>query len=210
MLLCISMAFLFLFSFSRTLQAQEHSPEVALRWSILPGGGQVYNKQAWKVPIIYGAFASMGYLIHTNYSYMKMFKDEYLYRVNHNGATNLSGYEQYSSENIYSLYNSYNRDFQLMIIITVGIYALNLIDAYVFGHLFDFQIDDDISLVVVSRPGYGLCTETDKEVTTEYIVESTRTALKNAGIQAPYVLTMRLRWALLPPVERTASTKLWA
>lgn len=146
MLLCISMAFLFLFSFSRTLQAQEHSPEVALRWSILPGGGQVYNKQAWKVPIIYGAFAGMGYLIHTNYSYMKMFKDEYLYRVNHNGATNLSGYEQYSSENIYSLYNSYNRDFQLMIIITVGIYALNLIDAYVFGHLFDFQIDDDISL----------------------------------------------------------------
>ena len=53
---------------------------------------------------------------------------------------------------------------------------------------FSAHLDDDISLVVVSRPGYGLCTETDKEVTTEYIVESTRTALKNAGVEAPYIL----------------------
>lgn len=119
---------------------------MALRWSILPGGGQIYNKQAWKVPIIYGAFAGMSYFIYDNYKSMKMFKDEYLYRVNHGGATNLEGYEAYSDYNIYSLYNSYNRDFQLMIIITVGIYALNLIDAYVFGHLFDFQIDDNLSL----------------------------------------------------------------
>ena len=114
--------------------------------SFLPGAGQVYNHQAWKIPIIYGAFASMGYFIYDNYQSMKMFKDEYLFRINHDGATNLSGYEGYSTSNIYSLYNSYNQTYQLMIIITVGIYALNLIDAYVFGHLFEFQMSDDISL----------------------------------------------------------------
>ena len=114
--------------------------------SILPGAGQVYNHQAWKIPIIYGAFAGMGYLIYDNYSQMKMFKDEYLYRVNHDGATNLSGYDNYPTSSIYSLYNSYNQTYQLMVIITVGIYALNLIDAYVFGHLFEFQMSDDISL----------------------------------------------------------------
>ncbi|MBE6849968.1 MAG: alpha/beta hydrolase [Ruminococcus sp.] len=54
--------------------------------------------------------------------------------------------------------------------------------------LFSEYLDDDISLVVVSRPGYGLSGETDQEVTTEYIVESTRTALQNAGIEAPYIL----------------------
>lgn len=53
---------------------------------------------------------------------------------------------------------------------------------------FSEHLSDDISLVVVSRPGYGLCEETDKEITTEYIVESTRTALKNAGVEAPYIL----------------------
>lgn len=133
-----------LFPFS-TCQAQEHSATKAMCLSILPGAGQVYNHQAWKIPIIYGAFAGMGYFIYDNYQSMKMFKDEYLYRVNHDGATSLSGYEGYSTNNIYSLYNSYNQTYQLMVIITVGIYALNLVDAYVFGHLFEFQMSDDIS-----------------------------------------------------------------
>ena len=141
----LSLLLLFHLSFN-TLQAQEHSATKAMCLSILPGAGQVYNHQAWKIPIIYGAFAGMGYLIYDNYSQMKMFKDEYLYRVNHDGATNLSGYDNYPTSSIYSLYNSYNQTYQLMVIITVGIYALNLIDAYVFGHLFEFQMSDDISL----------------------------------------------------------------
>ena len=49
-------------------------------------------------------------------------------------------------------------------------------------------LDDDISIVAVTRPGYGISGETKKDVTTEYIVESTRTALKNAGVEAPYIL----------------------
>lgn len=134
------------FSTFNPLQAQEHSATKAMCLSLLPGAGQVYNHQAWKIPVIYGAFAGMGYLIYDNYQSMKMFKDEYLFRINNEGATNLSGYESYSTSNIYSLYNSYNQTYQLMIIISVGIYALNLVDAYVFGHLFDFQIGDDISL----------------------------------------------------------------
>lgn len=143
---CASALFLFLHPSLNTVCAQEHSPDVALRWSLIPGGGQIYNRQAWKVPIIYGAFAGMGYLIYDSYQDMKMFKDEYLYRVNHNDTPNLEEYASYPTSNIYSLYNSNNRNFQLMIIITAGIYALNLVDAYVFGHLFDFQIDDDISM----------------------------------------------------------------
>lgn len=156
--ICVSLFFLFTFPFLSHLQAQSnHSPEVALRWSLIPGAGQIYNHQAWKVPIIYGAFAGMGYLIYDNYTAMKMFKDEYLYRKNHNGATNLEGYERYSDSDIYNLYNSNNRNFQLSVIVTAGIYALNLLDAYIFGHLFDFQIDDNLTLApsFVSTP-FGL------------------------------------------------------
>lgn len=50
------------------------------------------------------------------------------------------------------------------------------------------HLSDDISIVAVTRPGYGISGETKKDVTTEYIVESTRTALKNAGVEAPYIL----------------------
>lgn len=158
---CVGLFFLF---FTAPLQAQQaHSADVALRWSLLPGGGQVYNKQAWKIPIIYGAFAGVGYFIYDNYQSMKTFRDEYLFRVRNNGQPNLEEYATYQTSNIYSLYNSYNRDFQLMIIIAVGIYALNLIDAYVFGHLFDFQIDDNLTLApsilptpAGPRPSIGL------------------------------------------------------
>ena len=146
LVLCAGMIFIFHFSLFNSLQAQEHSATKALCLSILPGAGQVYNHQAWKIPVIYGAFAGMSYFIYDNYQNMKMFKDEYLYRVNHNGATNLPDYASYPDNSIRSLYNSYNQTYQLMIIITVGIYALNLVDAYVFGHLFEFQMNDDISL----------------------------------------------------------------
>ena len=50
------------------------------------------------------------------------------------------------------------------------------------------HLSDDISVVAVTRPGYGISGETTKDVTTDYIVESTRTALKNAGVEAPYIL----------------------
>jgi hypothetical protein len=143
LVLCASIIFNYQLS---TCQAQEHSANKALCLSFLPGAGQVYNHQAWKVPIIYGAFAGMGYLIYNNYSNMKMFKDEYLFRVNNNDNPSLASYASYPTSNIYNLYNQYNKNFQLMIIITVAIYGLNLVDAYVFGHLFDFQISDDLSL----------------------------------------------------------------
>ena len=149
LVLCASTLLTFHFSLFTSLHAQEHSATKALCLSILPGAGQVYNHQAWKIPIIYGAFAGMGYFIYDNYSNMKMFKDEYLYRVNNYDTPSLEGYESYPTSSIYNLYNNYNKNFQLMIIITVGIYALNLVDAYVFGHLFDFQIDDDISMNLV-------------------------------------------------------------
>ena len=128
--------------------AEEHSATKAMMLSLLPGAGQVYNGQAWKIPIIYGALAGVGYYAYYNYDRMAMFKDEYLYRVNNNDTPSLADYTSYPTSSIYNLYNSYNRNFQLMVIIAVGIYALNLVDAYVFGHLYGFQIDDDLTLAV--------------------------------------------------------------
>lgn len=125
-----------------------HSAEKALRLSLLPGAGQIYNRQAWKVPIIYGAFAGMGYLIYSNYNTMATYRDEYLYRIQHNGEPLSEEYANIPNTNIYNLYQSNNKNFQLMIIITAGIYGLNLVDAYVFGHLFDFQINEDLSMSV--------------------------------------------------------------
>ncbi len=154
LLTCVGIALHSPLTTFHSLQAQEHSATKAMCLSLLPGAGQVYNHQAWKIPIIYGAFAGMGYFIYDNYQSMKMFKDEYLFRVNNPGSTNLPNYASYPDNSILSLYNSYNQTFQLMVIITVGIYALNLVDAYVFGHLFEFQMSDDLTMgpVVIATP----------------------------------------------------------
>lgn len=139
---------------------KEHSATKALLWSLIPGAGQVYNHQAWKIPIIYTAFAGAGYFIYTNGTNMVKFKKEYLYRVNNGGATQLAGYANYPTSNIYNLYQSYNQYFQLSIIVAAAFYGLNLIDAYVFGHLFDYDISDDISLracpTMLTVPDYPL------------------------------------------------------
>lgn len=132
-----------------TLQPEEkvHSPNRALIYSaVLPGLGQVYNHQAWKIPIIYAALGGMGYYTYYNYTEMKSYKDEYLYRVNHNDTPQDVDMATTPTSNIYNMYETYNKSFQLSVILTVAVYGLNLLDAYVFGHLFDFQIDDNLSL----------------------------------------------------------------
>lgn len=49
-------------------------------------------------------------------------------------------------------------------------------------------LENDNMVVFIDRAGYGLSDDTDNEMTLEYIVEDYRNALKNAGIDAPYIL----------------------
>ncbi|MBQ0016904.1 MAG: hypothetical protein KBT04_07975 [Bacteroidales bacterium] len=122
-----------------------HSPQKALLLSLLPGAGQVYNRQAWKIPIIYGILGGLTYWSITKYGDMKACRDEYLLRVN-GGSPSMQKYLNYSDASVYNLYVSNNQSFQLSIVLGVVAYGLNLLDAFVYGHLFDFQIDDNISL----------------------------------------------------------------
>lgn len=127
---------------------KEHNPTKALLLSIIPGGGQIYNGQAWKAPIFYAALGGTGYFVYDNYKNMKMFKTEYLYRISHGGERVLEEYTRYPDNSIYNMYQTYNKNFQLFILVTAAVYGLNMLDAYVFGHLYDFQINDDLTLNV--------------------------------------------------------------
>lgn len=126
-------------------QPTPHNPTKAVLLSLIPGAGQIYNGQAWKIPIIYAALGGVGYFVYDYYTNMTAFKNEYLHRVN-GGTPQLIGYTNYPNSSIYNLYQSNNKNFQLFVIISAAVYGLNLIDAYVFGHLYDFQVNDDLSL----------------------------------------------------------------
>lgn len=126
---------------------KEHNPTKALLLSLIPGAGQIYNGQAWKVPIFYAALGAVGYLVYTNYNEMMMFKNEYL-SIGYNGRSTLEGYSGYPGSSIYNMYQTSNKNFQRYVLISLAVYGFNLLDAYVFGHLYDFQVSDDLSLNV--------------------------------------------------------------
>ncbi|MDY5969109.1 MAG: DUF5683 domain-containing protein [Bacteroidales bacterium] len=124
-----------------------HSPQKALLLStFLPGAGQVYNQQAWKIPIVYAALGAGAYFIGSNYGKMKKFKEEYLYRVRHDDTPQSNAYATYPTANVFNMYEVYNQRFQLSIIVTVGLWGLNMLDAFVFGHLFEYDMGNEITL----------------------------------------------------------------
>lgn len=122
-----------------------HNPTKALLLSLVPGVGQIYNHQAWKTPLFYVALGGVGYMAYNYYSEMMMFKKEYL-SIGYNGSSTLPEYTGYPGSSIYNMYETANKNFQLFCIISVAVYGFNLLDAYVFGHLYDFNISDDLSL----------------------------------------------------------------
>ncbi len=126
---------------------QTHSPKKAtLLSTFIPGAGQVYNKQAWKVPIIYTAAAGVVYFAITNGKSKEKFKKEYYNRINGQTDELLADYITYTDDGIYNLYNAYKSNFQLSIIVGVVFYALQILDAYVYGHLFNFDLSEDLTM----------------------------------------------------------------
>ncbi|MBK7964469.1 MAG: hypothetical protein IPK10_03585 [Bacteroidetes bacterium] len=114
----------------------------------LPGAGQVYNRKSWKVPIIYAAFAGMGYLIKFNHDNFKKFDKALVTRYDNDPNTVDAYATIYSEDNLRSLSDFYRRNRDLSVIGLTLIYVLNIVDAHVDAHLFNFNVDDDLSLRV--------------------------------------------------------------
>lgn len=123
-----------------------HSPKKAAYMSlIIPGLGQAYNKKYWKVPIIYAGFAGLGYFIYTsNTSYIE-YKEAYIARIE-DSPGNEDILPQYTTENIRVLKNLYWKDRDKYIIFTIGLYAIQILDAVVDAHFYSYDISDDLSL----------------------------------------------------------------
>ncbi|HBN05177.1 MAG TPA: hypothetical protein DD434_05240 [Bacteroidales bacterium] len=126
---------------------KKHSPlKASLYSAVVPGLGQIYNRQAWKVPVIYVAEGALLYLAVTNYNGAQKFKDEYLLRSNNIQAGRNPNYSNYPDESIYNLYYAYEKNFELSIVAGALVYILNIVDAMVYAHLFDFDISPNLSM----------------------------------------------------------------
>jgi len=130
------------------ISIKKHSPRKATLYSTLvPGLGQVYNKKYWKVPIIYGglyACVSISAFNHQQYTKIRSAYND-LKTTNPNGTIQV-GNIIYTLNGLETSRDYYLKNRDLFAIFTVGIYVLNIVDANVDAHLFDFDISDDLSM----------------------------------------------------------------
>ncbi len=127
--------------------ALEKMPITALRKSlILPGLGQIYNKQAWKLPFVYGGFVGIGLVYGFYQQHYSIALKELQYRLANNDVHKNAIYSPYGTSSIITVKDFYRRNRDLSIIAGVGFYALQAIDAYVKAKFARFDINDDLSL----------------------------------------------------------------
>ena len=154
-----------------SIVAQEkHDPKKATLYSaVLPGLGQAYNKKYWKVPVVYAGIGTISYFIITNNNGYKDYRQAYDYKsgISTEASEDIIDIaNKYSSENLITIRDYYRRNMELSWIIMALWYGLNIIDATVDAHFFEYDIGDDLSLKVepIIQPnyetmayGYGRC-----------------------------------------------------
>ncbi len=115
------------------------SPTKAMLFSaVLPGAGQFYNESYWKIPIIWGVGGYFAYeIIKNNNSYID-YRDLY---ASSQTPENPNGDVRY--KNLREFYRDQRDQFYLYAGL---VYLINLVDAYVDAHLFDFDVSDKIKV----------------------------------------------------------------
>ncbi len=132
------------------------SPAKAAFYSaVLPGLGQAYNKKYWKIPIVVGAITGGILVYNYNTKQYNRYRDAYKSRLAGNNTDEFWGTDvngdpystaQFSEDSLIRAQNTLRRDRELALLITIGIYVLNIIDANVDAHLLQYNVDENLAL----------------------------------------------------------------
>ncbi|MFI1745597.1 DUF5683 domain-containing protein [Thalassobellus sediminis] len=131
------------------------SPAKAAFYSaVLPGLGQAYNKQYWKIPLVYAALGTGIYFYTNNTKEYNRYRDAYKSRLA--GFKNDEFYldsqgepldtPRVTTEGLERAQKFYRKNKEMTLLALVGIYALNIIEANVSSHLMQFNVDENLSL----------------------------------------------------------------
>lgn len=125
-----------------------HSAHKATLYSLfLPGLGQAYNHKYWKIPIVYAGFAATGYFAFTNQSYYLKFREAYNYTLaGRQDPIDNEYVGRYTLDQLKSQRDLYRRNMEFSFVLGGLVYILNVIDATVDAHLFNYDVSDDITL----------------------------------------------------------------
>lgn len=115
---------------------------------MFPGAGQVYNGSYWKLPVLYGGFAALGYVIHYNNRGYARYKTAYNAMTDDDPNTVDEFNGRIPAEQLRNTRNNFRRYRDMGIFFTAGLYLLSVIEAYVDASLQTYDISDDLSVRV--------------------------------------------------------------
>ena len=135
-------------------------PKKAMWYAIIfPGGGQIYNRKYWKLPLVYGGFLGCIYALNWNNTMYRDYSQAYIDIMD--SDENTKSYENFipakfnvqaNKTRLQELFrrkkNYYRRYRDLSMFCMIGVYALSIIDAYVDAELSSFDISKDLSMKV--------------------------------------------------------------
>lgn len=111
---------------------------------LLPGLGQAYNGEYWKIPIYYGCILGSVHFYSVNRKNYQRFKN--IYDKATDPDVPYDGPVQESTAKYYR--DSYRRYRDYSVLAIAGFYLLQAIDANIFSYMGDFDISDDITMNV--------------------------------------------------------------
>lgn len=142
----------------------KNAPLKAALFSIVPGGGQAFNRKFWKMPIVYAGMGVAGYFIVKNTKEHRIYKDAYFKRVDDDPMT-IDSFPFFDEEGLRLQRDEKLRDLEVAYIGMVAVFVLSGVDAFVDAHLRTFDISDDLSMRVAPKlmlqqgfknPGFGV------------------------------------------------------
>jgi hypothetical protein len=151
-----------------------NTSRAALLSAVLPGAGQIYNEIGyrnyadkknrawWKVPIIYAGLGACGYYFYHNNKWSSLIKQEYLFRENNDNQVYDQRLAKYESQNDlingYTSFdefgnqidtpgfNLYSKRRDIFIFAFIGVWGINVVEAFVDAHFVSFDVSEDLSL----------------------------------------------------------------
>lgn len=122
--------------------------------ALFPGGGQIYNRKYWKLPIIYGGYLGLIYGYQWNQRYYKTYSNAYRDLVlNSPNASykdflppnyDVEGRRDYLERVFKRKKNSYRNYRDYCIVGMIGIYLVAMVDAYVDASLYHFDVSPEL------------------------------------------------------------------
>ena len=144
---------------------KKYNPNIAIRRSaLIPGWGQATNKKYWKIPLVYAALETTGYLFFRNLKQYNEAKMAYLLATDNDPSNDFQIKQPYfdvkdQPSRIRSFRNDVRQNLDYSVLFFIIFWGLNVADAAVDAHLKTFDVNEDLSIHI--KPGYSPMAKTN-------------------------------------------------